>query len=121
MKLKNTILSLLTIVATISIMQMMKGPVRATTTTSICGNVSSYTPATATTRGRLVVDNRDYVIAAGSLIIGGQIIRTGPLCLNATFDENRQIIAPSRVGGSTVSVCGRVDSFRAADETAGGI
>lgn len=113
MKLKTSLLTLALVASIFGISKWMNSEVSATTMTSLCGTVSKYTPATATTAGLLVLSGTNYVIAPGTVIIGEAIIKTGGLCLNATLDGNGQIVSPTSVGGSTVTVCGIVNNFKA--------
>jgi hypothetical protein len=90
----------------------------ATTTIQVCGVVSAYTAATASSAGSITVGGQTIPIAAGTPIDGSGLITLGTdLCLNGTLDGSGQLVVPSSVSAgatASLSVCGVVTAYAAA-------
>ncbi len=94
---------------------------------SVCGAVSAYVPATASTAGSITVGGQTYGIAPGFTISGSSLLAIGAsqsVCLSATLNGAGQITSGS-IGGNatstpTVDVCGAVTAYTPATATAGG-
>jgi hypothetical protein len=114
MKMKTTLLTLSLVLCIVAISKWPFSKVTANTTTSVCGQVNSFKPATATTAGTLRVNGVTYTIAPGTTLGGQSIVAPRPfMCFELTLNGDNQIIPPSRVGGTAVTVCGTVKSFKA--------
>jgi hypothetical protein len=98
--------------------------VNATTSVSVCGVVSAYTAATASTPGSITIGGQTFPIAAGTNIDGSGLINVGAnLCLNATLNGLGQITTPATVTANattSVSVCGVVSAYTAATASSPG-
>src|SRR5262249_37115576 len=113
MRLKATILTLCLALCIAAAARWTPSHVKAeTTAASICGRVLAFKSATATTEGSIKIDNASYAIAPGTIIRGQAIITLGfPICIDATLNNRNQIVHPSAVSGSVVTVCGALDSY----------
>src|SRR5262249_42691933 len=112
MKIKTTLLTLCLVISLGLIAKWTPSLVSANTTTSVCGQVLNFIPATTTTEGSLRINSTLYTIAPGAAIGGQAILKLGgSVCLDLTFNNSNQIIPPSKVTGSTVTVCGGINSF----------
>jgi uncharacterized repeat protein (TIGR01451 family) len=96
----------------------------ATTTLSVCGLVTAYTPATLTTAGSITIGGQTLPIAAGTTIDNASSILTGAdLCLAATLNALGQVVVPSSVTANvttTLALCGVVENYTPATTTADG-
>ncbi|MCI0745877.1 MAG: hypothetical protein L0Y58_10770, partial [Verrucomicrobia subdivision 3 bacterium] len=109
---KTTLLTLCLAISLAVIAKWAPSLVSANTTVAVCGQVLNFVPATATTAGSLRIDSTLFAIAPGATIGGQAILKLGAsVCLDLTFNGSNQIIPPSKVGGTTVNVCGGVNSF----------
>ncbi len=112
MKMKTTLLTLCLVMSITLIAKWTPSLVSANTTVAVCGQVLGYTPATAVTAGSIRIDSTVYPIAPGATISGAAILKIGAsVCLDLAFNSSNEIIPPSKVGGSTVNICGSVNSF----------
>ncbi|HEX9001544.1 MAG TPA: hypothetical protein VGB07_16675, partial [Blastocatellia bacterium] len=112
---KTTILTLCLTLCLALAAKWKPSSVSAETAAVICGSVLAYNPATATTAGSININGTNYTIAPGTTIGGQAIISVGTgVCLDAVFNNSNQIVPPSTVGGSVVTACGGVNSFKAA-------
>lgn len=96
----------------------------ATAPTTVCGVVSSYTPASATTFGSVVIGGATYSIVANSSIGGSGLLSNGAnVCLQLTLNSAGQITLATVTsnGGIQVSVCGPISSYTAATSTVAGL
>jgi hypothetical protein len=106
--------------------QLQAGTVtlNASTSVSVCGDVSAYTAATASAPGSITIGGQTFPIAAGTNINGAGLIDVGAsLCLDATLNGLGQIVAPATVTANattSVSVCGVVSAYTAATASAPG-
>lgn len=85
------------------------------TSENVCGQITSYLPATATTAGLLRINGNNYPIAPG-IIIGGQAliaINVG-LCFDFTYNSAGQVTLPSTVSGSLITLCGGLEEYQPA-------
>ena len=115
MRMKATLLTLLLALLAAVATKWSPARVSADTTVAVCGRISGFVPATATTNGAIKVDDASYVIAAGTTIGGQPAIRSGAtMCLDLTLNGSNQIIPPTRVAGASISVCGTLNSYKAA-------
>jgi hypothetical protein len=123
MKMKTTLLTLCLVISLMVIAKWTPSLVSANTTASVCGQVLNFIPATTTTEGSLRIDSTVYPIAPGATLGGQGILKLGAsVCLDLTFNNSFQIIPPSKVSGSTVTVIGGVNSFTPASfQTQGAI
>src|SRR5262249_17153167 len=114
MRLKATLLTLCLALSIAAATRWTSSPVKAeTTAASICGHVLAFKPATATTAGSIKTDNSTYAIAPGTMIGGQAIIELGfPICLDASLNSQNQIVQPSMVSGSVITICGALDSYK---------
>ena len=91
---------------------------QVTTEVSICGVVSAYTAATASTPGLITIGNQALPIAAGTVIEGSSLIGLGAnLCLTGTVNAGGQLVAPTSVTtnvSASINVCGVVAAYTAA-------
>lgn len=114
MRMKATLLTLLFALLAAVAAKWTPSSVSADTTVAVCGQVKSFTPATATSTGSIKIDDTTYTIAAGTTIGGQPIISVGPtICLDITLNGSNQMVPPTRVAGATVSVCGTLNSYKA--------
>jgi hypothetical protein len=86
---------------------------------SICGIVSAFTAATATSPGSITINGQTFVIAPGMTLSGqGGIITGNSYCLSASQNTSGEIlggsIALNNTSSAALAVCGRVDAFSAA-------
>jgi hypothetical protein len=98
--------------------------VGATTSISVCGVVTAYTAATASSAGSLTIGGQTIPIAAGTNINGSGLIQVGAnLCLNGTLNASGQLVPPASVavdGSLSVSLCGVVSAYTSATASAPG-
>ncbi len=122
-KMKITLLTLCLATCIAVIAKWTPSLVSADTTAVVCGQVLSFTPPTATTSGSIRIDSTQYTIAPGVTIVGQPILKLGAnVCLDLSFNGSNEIIPPSGVTGTTVNVCGGVNSFTpATNQTQGAI
>src|SRR5262245_38072939 len=122
-KMKTTLLTLCLAAGLAVIAKWTPSLVSADTTAVVCGQVLSFIPPTATTGGSIRINSTLYQIAPGVTIVGQAILQPGAnLCLDLTFNGSNEIIPPSKITGTTVNVCGGVNSFTpATNQTQGAI
>jgi hypothetical protein len=98
--------------------------VNATTSLEVCGVVSAYTAATASTPGSITIGGQTIPIAVGTSIDGSGLITLGAdLCLNGTLNASGQLVVPSSVSveaSTSISVCGVVTAYTAATASSAG-
>ena len=96
----------------------------ATASVHVCGVVSAYTAATASSAGSINIDGQTIPIAAGTTIDGAGLITLGAeLCLNGTLNASGELVVPSSVtaGATTsISLCGTVTAYTAATANSAG-
>ena len=96
----------------------------ATASLNVCGVVTAYTAATASTPGSITIGGQTIPIAAGTNIDGSGLVTIGAnLCLNGSRNASGQLVPPSSVAvnaTSTVNVCGVVSAFTPATASAPG-
>ena len=96
----------------------------ATTSVTVCGVVSAYTSATASSPGSITIGGQSIPIAAGTTIGGaGRITLGTDLCLNGTLNASGELVVPSSVtAGATTSInlCGTVTAYTAATANSAG-
>ena len=86
-------------------------------TVRVCGLVTDFQAATATTPGSITIDGQTIPIAAGTTLDNENLIRAGSdLCLNAQLNAAGQISTGGVTlnAGGSVNVCGTVTAFQAA-------
>ncbi|NOT62765.1 MAG: hypothetical protein HOP19_21360, partial [Acidobacteria bacterium] len=112
--------------ATSQLPQRLKSTVSAAfkkreTTAQVCGVVSTYRPATLLSSGSIRIGGATYAIVPG-VIIGGEsfINLSSSLCFELTLNSNTEISSGTLQSGSTVSVCGAVESYKPATNAAAG-
>lgn len=122
-KMKTTLLTLCLAAGLAVIAKWTPSLVSADTTAVVCGQVLNFIPPTATTGGSIRINSTVYAIAPGVTIVGQPILQLGAnLCLDLTFNGSNEIIPPSKITGTTVNVCGGVNSFTpATNQTQGAI
>lgn len=88
------------------------------TNVGVCGQITNYIPATATTAGLLRINGNNYPIAPG-IVIGGQALLAlnANLCFDFTLDNAGQVTLPSAVTGSVLTLCGELEEFQPASPT----
>jgi hypothetical protein len=92
------------------------------TSVNVCGQITGYTPATATSPGLLRINSTNYTIAPG-VVIGGQalISLNATLCFDFTVNGAGQVTLPSAVTGSISTICGGLEEYQAASLNAPGV
>jgi hypothetical protein len=93
---------------------------------TISGQVSEFSPATAISAGLISIGGAQYAIAPGTVFKSQELITAGAyLSIRAVMNSEGQLIAISSVesqGTETISVCGKVSGFLpATDWTAGSL
>src|SRR6266542_3100193 len=67
-------------------------------TVSVCGTVTAFTAATASSDGSITIGGQTFPIAAGTTLNGQNLITVGAnLCLNGTLDASGHLISPSSI------------------------
>jgi hypothetical protein len=84
-----------------------------TPTTTICGIVTVYIPATPFTPGSLVIGGVTYVIAPGAVVTGVSVTVTTAICIQVTLNSLGQIVVVSVTGvnSGTIRICGGVTGY----------
>ena len=113
MRMKITLLTLCLALCLSAVARWTPSPVSARMAAApACGIVTAFTPATATTAGHIRLDSTNYIISAGTTIIGQPVLFLGAsVCLDLTLNGVQQIVPPSKVGGNAVNICGAVNSY----------
>jgi hypothetical protein len=85
------------------------------TTVAVCGTVTLFSPATATTEGVIRINGANFPIAPG-VILGGQalIAASASLCFDFTYDNQNRVTLPSTVSSSVVTLCGGIEAYQPA-------
>ena len=93
----------------------------ATATVDICGQVSAYAKATATSTGSLTIHGRTFVVAAGT-VLPASVTAGANLCLHLTLNGFGQVKGGTAQANvtSTLDVCGEVTAYAAATSTTNG-
>jgi hypothetical protein len=92
----------------------------------VCGVVSAFTAAGATSGGSLTIAGKTLNIASGVSLVGEALLLAGAnVCVHAHVDASGALCAPSAVslnltGSARVHVCGTVQAYAAASATACG-
>lgn len=90
---------------------------------SVCGVISAYVPASATSIGSITIGGTVYPIAAGATFTGTNLLTVGTnACLSGAVNAAGQISGGTVTANATatVTVCGVVSAYTAASATAPG-
>jgi hypothetical protein len=93
----------------------------ATATVNICGQVSAYAKATATSTGSLTIAGRTFTVAIGT-VLPSSVTAGADLCLHLTLNGFGQVSGGTAQANvtSTLDVCGQVTAYAAASSTTNG-
>ncbi len=112
MRMKATLLTLCLALCLAAFARWANSPVSADTAAIVCGTVTAFNPATPISAGSIRIDGTTYAIAPGTTITGQPVLSVGaPVCINFVFNGANQAVPPSAVVGSTINVCGAINSF----------